>query len=166
MNSLQRAIEIARDKHDGQTDKIGKPYISHPIRVMKSLTNKKDKIVAVLHDVIEDSDTTLDDLLPYFDDDVIDALDSITRREDEDYKAYIKRVKDNPIAKRVKLQDIKDNLDPKRFLSIQSEKDKIRLDKKYRWALAELISNHSLVTITNSSTITSNSKNFYNFRSV
>ncbi|NTF67911.1 GTP pyrophosphokinase [Rhizobium rhizogenes] len=112
---LSKAIQLAAYWHAGQTDKSGFPYILHPIRVMMSMEDRTDKIVAVLHDVLEDTDLSADDLRAHkFSVDVRDAVQALTRRIGEDYFDFIARLSVNPIARRVKLADIADNLDPKR----------------------------------------------------
>ena len=89
---LQRAITIAEQQHAGQVDKAGRPYIEHPKRVMAAVSNDAERIVAILHDVIEDSDVTLDQLaaegFPAY---ILDALDSVTRKEGETYEAFVAR---------------------------------------------------------------------------
>lgn len=121
MSNLERAIEIAVSAHKGQTDKGGHPYILHPLRVMISLESQAEKIVGVLHDVVEDSDWTFADLENEgFPVDVIDALKSVTKNEsehgsDEGYFRFVERAKLNPIGARVKIADLQDNLDISRI---------------------------------------------------
>ena len=95
MNKLQRAIEIATEAHKGQVDKSGKDYIGHPLRVMEMGKTEEEKIVGVLHDVIEDTDWTFEKLAEEgFSDEVIAALKCVTKTsEDEDYDDFIDRVK-------------------------------------------------------------------------
>lgn len=138
MNLLDRAIEIAKVCHEGQKDKIGKPYIEHPLRVMNSLTDTKSKIVGVLHDVVEDTDTELKDIEKMFGKEIADALDAISRMDGEDYINYIARVKKNDLATKVKIADLNDNLKPERLHSIQDDKTRNRLFKKYLWAITQL----------------------------
>lgn len=117
MDMLSKAIQIAAYWHKGQTDKGGAPYILHPIRVMMSMETETDKIVAVLHDVLEDTDLSADDLRAHkFPVDVREAVQALTRQTGEDYFDFIRRLSVNPIARRVKLADIADNLDPKRIV--------------------------------------------------
>ena len=117
MSNLERAIKIAVSAHNGQTDKGGKPYILHPLRVMMSLETDEEKIVGVLHDVVEDSDWTFEDLKSEgFSDEIIDALQSVTKNEsehgtDEGYYRFVERAKTNPIGRRVKMADLRDNMD-------------------------------------------------------
>ena len=130
---LDRAKEIARAAHEGQVDKAGKPYIEHPMRVMKMGKSMEEKIAGVLHDVVEDSEWTFEMLekegIPK---DVMDALRCVTKlSEDEDYDHFIARVKTNPLAVKVKLNDLKDNMDITRLEEV-TEKDLARLNKYIR----------------------------------
>ncbi len=131
---LERAIEIAVGAHKGQVDKAGAPYILHPLRVMSSLETEEEKIVGILHDVVEDSDWTLEKLRgERFPETVIDALRSVTTEEGEDYDDFVRRARENPIGRRVKIADVTDNLDIKR-ISDPTDRDFQRL-KKYLRAL-------------------------------
>lgn len=130
---LDRAKEIAKAAHEGQVDKAGKPYIEHPMRVMKMGKTVAEKIAGVLHDVVEDSEWTFEMLekegIPK---DVMDALRCVTKlSEDEDYDHFIARVKTNPLAVKVKLNDLKDNMDITRLDQV-TEKDLARLNKYIR----------------------------------
>lgn len=135
---LDRAKAIATSAHEGQVDKAGKPYIEHPIRVMNMGKTVDEKIVGVLHDVVEDSEWTFEMLekegMPK---EVVDALKCVTKlSEDEDYDHFIARVKTNPLAVKVKLNDLKDNMDITRLGKV-TEKDLPRLNK-YIWAYKQL----------------------------
>ena len=130
---LDRAKAIATSAHEGQVDKAGKPYIDHPMRVMNMGKTVEEKIAGVLHDVVEDSEWTFDMLekegIPK---DVMDALRCVTKlSEDEDYDHFIERVKINPLAVKVKLNDLKDNMDITRLGEV-TEKDLARLNKYIR----------------------------------
>jgi hypothetical protein len=115
MGDLSVAIRWAAMAHDGQTDKAGQPYILHPLRVMLAQTTANARVAAVLHDVVEDSALFgLGDILGHFGTDVHEAVDALTRREGEDYFAYIGRCYDNPIARQVKIADLNDNMDTRR----------------------------------------------------
>jgi len=136
--NLQRAIEIAIEAHKGQTDKAGKPYILHIFQVMAKGRSEDEKITALLHDIIEDSAWTLEKLeAEGFSHKIIEALDCLTKREGESYEEFIKRVKSNPLAIKVKINDLEDNMDIRR-LSQVSDKDAERLNKYLR-AYRELI---------------------------
>ena len=135
---LERAIQIAVEAHMGQTDKGGHPYILHPLRVMMSVSDTLEKTVAVLHDVVEDSPWTFEALLKEgFSIEVIDALKSVTKvASSESYELFIQRALSNPIGRRVKIADLRDNLDVTRVTKL-GEKDLERLNK-YKHALTVL----------------------------
>lgn len=134
---LQKAIEIATEAHCGQVDKAGAPYIEHPTRVMNAGANMDEKIVGILHDVVEDSNWTFDALeAEGFPEHIITALRCITKREGEPYDKFIIRVKKNPLATAVKLNDLTDNMDIRR-LPYLSDKDVKRL-KRYLKAYKRL----------------------------
>ena len=130
-NLLQRAIEIATEAHKGQVDKSGAPYIEHSLRVMESGTNIDEKIVGILHDVVEDTHWTFDALeAEGFPPHIIAALRCVTKLSPEEpYDRFIARVKRNPLATAVKLNDLTDNMDIRR-LPYLSDKDVKRL-KRY-----------------------------------
>ena len=136
--NLERAIEIAQEAHKGVKDRGGHDYINHPIRVMHAMSNDQEKIVAILHDVVEDSDWTFDRLKEEgFEDSVIESLRCVTKySEEEDYQEFIKRAATNKIATKVKMADIEDNLDLSR-LGTLTEKDLTRIEK-YKKALKHL----------------------------
>lgn len=111
MSNIETAIAVAAAAHMGQVDKNGEPYILHPIRVMLAQTSSEAQIVGVMHDMIEDTDTTFNDVYSFgFDEQIVHALDAITRRDDEDYFDYVKRAGANEIARPVKVADLRDNL--------------------------------------------------------
>ena len=114
--SLEIAFEFAMFMHLGQLDKGGKPYIEHPIRVAENVYSFPEKIVALLHDCIEDTDLTLDDLSFHFPIEILRAVYSISKHVDEPYTIYIRRVSINTIARRVKIADLKDNMSEKRWI--------------------------------------------------
>ena len=138
MSTLQRALEIATQAHQGQFDKAGRDYIGHPLRVMEMGKTEEEKIVGVLHDVIEDTDWTFEKLAEEgFSDEVIAALRRVTKiSENENYDDFIDRVKKNPLAVAVKINDLTDNMDIRR-LPYLSDKDVKRL-KKYLKAYKRL----------------------------
>ncbi|MFW2487982.1 GTP pyrophosphokinase [Clostridium chromiireducens] len=126
---IEKAILIAVNAHKGQVDKGGNPYILHPLRLMFSRKDETEKICAVLHDVIEDTDVTLDYLREQgFSKEVLSALDALTRRNDENYEQFIDRIIENKIACNVKLADLNDNMDISRIKN-PTEKDYERLEK-------------------------------------
>ena len=138
MHLLNRPIFIAKEAHANQKDKAGADYIHHPMRVMDAGKTTDEKIVGVLHDVIEDSDWTFDMLKEEgFSTEVLNALRCLTKRsEEEPYEQFIDRVKSNPLAIAVKLNDISDNMDIRR-LPEMTDNDVIRL-RKYLQAYHDL----------------------------
>lgn len=113
---LNKALDIAYKAHWGQTDKAGTPYKLHPTRVALHCQTEDEKIVALLHDVVEDTSMTLEELKAQgFSNEVLAALKCLTQIEDEDYQTFIQRVATNPLAVKVKIQDLKDNMDLSRL---------------------------------------------------
>lgn len=110
MATLEQALIIAAQAHRGQTDKEGLPYITHPLRVMHNVEGLDAQIVAVLHDVVEDTSVTLDDLRrDGFSESIIEAVRCVTHERDVSYAEYVIRCKANPLARQVKLSDLHDN---------------------------------------------------------
>jgi (p)ppGpp synthase/HD superfamily hydrolase len=137
MATLENAILLAAQAHRGQKDKAGAPYIFHPLRVMLRMRSDIQMMVAVLHDVLEDTQYTLLDLQQAgYPGEVLEALECLTRRENETYEEFIERVKTNPLARKVKIADLEDNMDIRR-ISAPQEKDMERL-KRYRRAWSAL----------------------------
>jgi len=115
---INLALKIAQKAHEGQKDKGGKPYINHPIAVAELVESPTEKMVALLHDVCEDTDVTIDDLRAAgFSDDVLNAVQAITKVNGESYEEYLERVARNPIATAVKIADMTHNSDLGRILS-------------------------------------------------
>jgi (p)ppGpp synthase/HD superfamily hydrolase len=135
MSTLERAIAIAAEAHAGQVDKAGTPYVLHPLRVMLGLSSTDERVVAVLHDVCEDCPGWSFDRLRSegFSNRIIDALQSVTKRDAEDYDDFVRRSAANPIGRRVKLADLHDNSDLSRIAS-PTERDLQRI-AKYRRAI-------------------------------
>ena len=134
VNLLEKAISIAVQAHQGQTDKAGAPYILHPLRVMLKFNSPEEQIAAVLHDIVEDTDWTLQQLRNEgFPETVIAAIDALTRRAEEKYTDFILRTANNKISLRVKLADLHDNCDISRFES-PTDSD-YRRTKKYQRAI-------------------------------
>lgn len=113
---VDKAIELALVAHAGQLDKSGAPYYKHPLRVMRMCQDEEEivEIVAVLHDVVEDTSVKLTAIYALFGREVGDAVDAISRRTGEKYWDYIERCSNNPIALKVKLCDLRDNMSPER----------------------------------------------------
>ena len=121
--NISKALEIATRAHKNQVDKAGKPYINHPKAVARMLGTEETQTVALLHDVVEDTSVTLDELKEAgFSDDIITAVDCLTQRDRERREEYIMRVARNPLATMVKLADLKHNQDLSR-IKTPSEKD-------------------------------------------
>ena len=130
----KRAMKIAYEAHKNQADKSGIPYIYHPIHLAEQMPDESTVCVALLHDVAEDTDITLDDLRREgFGKEIMDALELMTHDENVPYMEYIRRIKDNPVARKVKSADLAHNSDISRLDSI-SERTIERL-VKYRQAI-------------------------------
>ena len=136
--NLEKAIQIAVTAHSGVKDRGGKPYILHPLNVMMRVEKEDENIVAILHDVVEDSDWTFDALRKEgFSEIIIEALKSVTKHnENEDYEKFVKRSMNNRIGRIVKIADLKENLDVSRIRDL-NEKDVLRINK-YKIALKVL----------------------------
>ncbi|MDI9497244.1 MAG: HD domain-containing protein [Bacillota bacterium] len=137
MNPRQTALYLAAQAHEGQLDRGGAPYLLHPVYVALQCADETGQTVALLHDTIEDSDLTLEDLARAgFSAEVVAAVDALSRRTDESYEEYVVRLCKNPLARRIKRFDLLHNLDRSRLPSF-SERDQERFDR-YTWALGEL----------------------------
>lgn len=136
MATLERAIQLAAIHHAGGKDKMGKPYILHPLRVMSSLgldVTDAHRIVAVLHDTIEDTELTADDLYEEgFSEEIVTAVLLLTKTSDYDEDEYFRKIMNNPIARAVKIKDLEDNMDIRRIINKADlgQKDLERI-KKY-----------------------------------
>ena len=128
-NKIERAIEIALQSHSGQTDKAGAPYILHCLRVMIKGKNENEQIVGVLHDTIEDTEITAEYLSDNgFQQEIVSAVQCLTKIKNETEEDYIRKVQSNELAKKVKLNDLEDNMNILRLNKI-TEKDIMRLNK-------------------------------------
>lgn len=129
MTLIEKSLSIALRAYAGKTDKAGREYIHHPLRLMANMTTDTEMAVALLHDVIEDSDITVAELraagIP---NDVVEAVLCLTKRAGENYSDFVLRAKQNPLARKVKLADIEDNINVLR-LSVLTEKDLARVTK-------------------------------------
>lgn len=131
---LEKAIALAVEAHVGQRDKLGGPYILHPLRVMLRLQGETEKIVGILHDVVEDTEVSFEQLAQEgYSAEIIAALDGVTRRENESYSQFIERSLQNPISRRVKLADLEDNMNIRRLPVEFTKRDHERL-QRYRRA--------------------------------
>lgn len=130
--NLEDALALAARAHAGQLDKAGQPYILHPIRVMLRLTDPRERIVAILHDTVEDTDITMEALRALaYPEEILAALDSVTRRADESYEDFVERSGANDIGRRVKLADLADNMDLRRLPQVK-DSDANRLERYQR----------------------------------
>ena len=135
---LAKAINIAVEAHQGQIDKNGMPYIGHVMRVMEAGKTEDEKIVGILHDLVEDTNWTFELLEQEFPKYIVEAIRHLTKiSDDELYDSFIERVKNNHLAIRVKINDLSDNMDIRR-LDTLTEKDFERL-RKYHSAYKYLL---------------------------
>ena len=122
MATLEAAITLAAEAHKGQTDKAGSPYILHPLRVMFAVTTDDERMAAVMHDVVEDTPFSLDDLRDAgFPEAVVSAVEALSRREGESYDDFVRRAAGNTVARAVKLADIEDNMDVRRLDTVDEK---------------------------------------------
>lgn len=136
--ALEAAVALAAKVHTGQRDKAGAPYILHPLRLMLKFPDAPARMAAVLHDVVEDGGVTFDELRALgIPEAVIAAVDGLTRRETESYEEFVARACTNPIALRVKIEDVRDNMDITRLAQL-TPKDVERLGR-YHAALKVLL---------------------------
>lgn len=131
-NSLETALEIAKNAHSGQVDKVGKLYINHPIKVSNLCTTKEAKIVGLLHDVVEDTYVTLDDLKEHFSSDIIEAIRLVTKTENYDPSEYYLNIKKNKIAREVKMADLTHNMDLSRYDGLEITEKDLERTKRYQ----------------------------------
>lgn len=137
MSDLETAIVIAAQAHKGQKRRNGLPYLLHPLRVMLRMTTEEEMIVAVLHDIVEDTKMTLSDLRDKgFSESVLNAVELLTTSDGGDYDDYLNALVANPLARKVKIADLLDNMNVAELPDLQ-EKDLARL-KKYHKALRRL----------------------------
>ena len=128
-DKTKKAMKLCFEAHKYQVDKSGIPYVFHPFHVAEQMKDETTTIVALLHDVVEDTDYTLEDIAAMgFGQDVVDALALMTHDKNVPYLDYVAKIKDNPIARKVKLADLTHNSDPTR-LDVIDNKVKERLDK-------------------------------------
>ena len=142
---LDKAIVIATNAHTGQTDKAGIPYILHPIRVMMSVDTIPEKIVAILHDILEDTTVTFDSLLKEgFPEWILNNVVILTKDKQETYDRYLLSIKSNPIATKVKLADMRDNSDILRFHNLEIKH--LKMINKYHKGIKMLTKDVSMLT--------------------
>lgn len=135
-----KAMQVAYCAHHGQVDKGGMPYIFHPYHLAEQMTDELSTCAALLHDVVEDTPVTLEELAEEFPPQVLTALQLLTYDKQKDYFAYLRAIKENPMARAVKLADLVHNSDQSRLAGCPgvSEQQKLRLQEKYRKARAIL----------------------------
>jgi (p)ppGpp synthase/HD superfamily hydrolase len=137
--NITNAILLATQLHQGQKDKAGEEYILHPLRIMLKMNTEEERIVAVLHDVVEDTSATLEILKEQgFSERVIEAVHLLTKDGVKPYLDYLKDIAGNKIARKVKIADLQDNMDINRLKDDLTEKDLKRLNK-YRNSLKFLL---------------------------
>ena len=136
MNKLERAIALAVDAHAGQTDKAGKTYIRHPLRIMQQMETPQERVVAVLHDVVEDTEYTPAMIEEEFGEEIRDAIVRLTKQDGESYFEFVERASANDLAQKVKIADIEDNMDLTRLSGV-SEKT-VERQMTYHRALQQL----------------------------
>ena len=134
-----KALKLMYEKHKDQVDKQGIPYVFHPFIVANNMENEDETIVALLHDVLEDTNTTLEDLKNLgFNDNIIEAIDTLTRKDDEDYQTYIERIGKNQLARKVKIADLYHNMDITRFANSMIPDSYLKKYKIYNESLEYL----------------------------
>lgn len=126
---VKAADEYAARKHEGQVDKAGVPYINHPRAVAAKLDSDVEKAVALLHDTVEDTDATVEEIREMFGEEIADAVEVLTHPKDEPYMDYIRRIWTNRLARDVKLADLEHNMDLSRLNGKVTEKDLERVEK-------------------------------------
>jgi len=129
---LDKALALAVKAHAGQRDKSGEPYILHPLRMMLRCRNFEEKLVSLLHDVLEDTNYTVKELRKEgFPEEVLVAINHLTRKNDESYDEFIERAASNPLARSVKIKDLEDNMNLLRYAEVD-EKTAEKLSKYHR----------------------------------
>jgi (p)ppGpp synthase/HD superfamily hydrolase len=132
MATVEDAVSIAAQAHKGQKDKADAPYLLHPLRMMMRMDSEAAMMAAVLHDVVEDTDWTIERLRGEgFSEEVLEAVDCLTHRDGESYQEFVERVRTNPIARQVKIADLEDNMNIRRVSQLGA-KDLERLEKYHR----------------------------------
>ena len=130
----KKALKLCFEAHKNQTDKTGLPYVFHPFHLAEQMTDEYTTVTALLHDVVEDTDYTLNDLKEMgYPDEVITALSLLTHDDGSEYMEYVKRLKNNPIARAVKLADLKHNSDLSRYDTIDNRA--VKRTARYKQAI-------------------------------
>lgn len=131
LEKVAAARLIAKIAHRGQVDKAGTPYFTHPEKVASLLETPEEKIVGYLHDTVEDTAVTVEDIREFFGDEIADAVALMTHAKGVPYMDYVKEVGKNPLARKVKIADLTHNMDISRIMN-PTEKDYSRIEKKYK----------------------------------
>ena len=135
-----RAMQIAYAAHQGQVDKAGVPYVFHPVHLAESMDDEVSCCVALLHDVVEDTDVTLEQLMEQFPAEIVEAVRLLTHDADTDYFDYVRAIRNHPIARKVKLADLAHNSDTTRFAGVEFPPERIGYFRdKYTKAKAILL---------------------------
>ena len=130
--TVEDAVSIAARAHRGQKDKAGATYLLHPLRLMMRMDTEAAMMAAVLHDVVEDTEWTLERLREAgFSEEVLEAVDCLTHREGESYQQFVERVRTNRIARQVKIADLEDNMNVRRMNQL-GPKELERMEKYHR----------------------------------
>ena len=128
MGTVEEAEAFATKMHEGQTDKAGRPYIEHPRAVASKVGGEKEKVVAWLHDTVEDTPATIEQIREMFGDEIADAVAAMTHDKSVPYMDYVRNIKKNPIARKVKMADLSHNMDLSRLANVTDE-DLERVEK-------------------------------------
>ena len=135
-----RAMQIAYSAHHGQVDKAGIPYIFHPLHLAEEMSEEISCCVALLHDTVEDTEITPEDLAAEFPGEVVEAVRLLTHDPETDYYDYVRKIRSNPVALQVKLADLNHNMDATRFAGVEVPKERIGYFRdKYTKAKAILL---------------------------
>lgn len=135
-NLTNKAMRIAYDAHHGQLDRNGVPYIFHPFHVAEQMKDEISVCVALLHDVVEDTSLTIEDLSREFPEEVVQAVSLLTHDKSEDYFDYLQRIKRNPYARNVKIADVLHNSDQSRITDPASVSEEKKISWKHKYAVA------------------------------
>ena len=135
----KRAMKLCFEAHKDQVDKSGVPYVFHPFHLAEQMEDETTAVVALLHDVVEDTDYTLDDLREMgFSDETVDAIALMTHAEDVPYMDYVREIKKNPIARAVKMADLRHNSELSRLDPEEITEQVLQRREKYLRAIAIL----------------------------
>lgn len=131
-----KAMKLAYTAHEGQVDKCGQPYIFHPYHLAEQMDDEISTCVALLHDVVEDTDVTLDDLEKQFPPEVVECVRLLTHDPAVDYFDYVRAIKGHPVAQKVKLADLAHNSDESRFAGIEDATEALLSRRRQKYARA------------------------------